>query len=53
MLDPRARSALMRLRCRSPRCSKGEPGAAGRRIAREKRVGGGPPLRLEMDGTVF
>ncbi|MBN9019222.1 MAG: URC4/urg3 family protein [Rhizobiales bacterium] len=27
--------------------------AAGRRIAREKRVGGGPPLRLEMDGTVF
>ncbi|MCX5516676.1 DUF1688 domain-containing protein [Kaistia algarum] len=27
--------------------------AAGRRIAREKRVGGGPPLRLESDGTVF
>jgi hypothetical protein len=27
--------------------------AAGRRIAKEKRAGGGPPLRLESDGTVF
>ena len=27
--------------------------SAGRRIAREKRPGGGPPLRIESDGTVF
>jgi len=27
--------------------------AAGRRIAREKRMDGGPPLRIESDGTVF
>jgi hypothetical protein len=27
--------------------------AAGRRIAREKRPGGVPPLRIESDGTVF
>jgi hypothetical protein len=26
---------------------------AGRFLAREKRTGGGPPLRLESDGTVF
>lgn len=27
--------------------------AAGRRIAREKRADGGPPLRIASDGTVF
>jgi hypothetical protein len=27
--------------------------AAGRRIARERRPGGGPPLRLSSDGTLF
>ena len=27
--------------------------AAGREIAAEKREGGGPPLRIESDGTVF
>lgn len=27
--------------------------AAGRRIAREKRAGGGPPLAVDSDGTVF
>jgi hypothetical protein len=27
--------------------------AAGRRLAREKRSDGGPPLRLVSDGTVF
>lgn len=27
--------------------------AAGRRIAREKRADGGPPLAIESDGTVF
>ena len=27
--------------------------AAGRRIAREKRPDGGPPLKIESDGTVF
>ncbi len=27
--------------------------AAGRRIAREKRASGGPPIRVESDGTVF
>jgi hypothetical protein len=27
--------------------------SAGRRIAREKRTGGGPPLSIVSDGTVF
>ena len=27
--------------------------AAGRRIAREKRPGGGPPIQVVSDGTVF
>ena len=27
--------------------------SAGRRIAREKRPDGGPPIRLASDGTVF
>lgn len=27
--------------------------SAGRRIAAEKRAGGGPPIRIESDGTVF
>jgi hypothetical protein len=27
--------------------------AAGRRIARERRVDGGPPLTVVSDGTVF
>ena len=26
---------------------------AGRRIARERRPGGGPPIRIRSDGTVF
>lgn len=38
-----------------PLCSVLEGGtwAAGRRIAKEKRADGGPPLRIESDGTVF
>jgi hypothetical protein len=27
--------------------------AAGREIAAEKREGGGPPLKIDSDGTVF
>jgi Protein of unknown function (DUF1688) len=27
--------------------------AAGRRLAREKRADGGPPLQVVSDGTVF
>jgi len=36
-----------------PRVLEGGTWAAGRRIAREKRNDGGPPLRICSDGTVF
>jgi hypothetical protein len=36
-----------------PRVLEGGTWAAGRRIAREKRSDGGPPLRILSDGTVF
>jgi hypothetical protein len=36
-----------------PRVLEGGTWAAGRRIAREKRSDGGPPLRICSDGTVF
>ncbi len=26
---------------------------AGRELARERRAGGGPPIRVQSDGTVF
>ncbi|MFI4987979.1 MAG: DUF1688 family protein, partial [Alphaproteobacteria bacterium] len=35
------------------RVLEGGTWAAGRRIARERRPGGGPPLTVESDGTVF
>jgi Protein of unknown function (DUF1688) len=35
------------------RILEGGTWAAGRRIAREKRAGGGPPLSIISDGTVF
>jgi hypothetical protein len=35
------------------RVLEGGTWAAGRRIARERRAGGGPPLAIESDGTVF
>ncbi len=35
------------------RVLEGGTWAAGRRIAREKRVDGGPPLNIVSDGTVF
>jgi hypothetical protein len=35
------------------RVLEGGTWAAGRRIAAEKRAGGGPPLNLVSDGTVF
>jgi hypothetical protein len=35
------------------RVLEGGTWAAGRRIARERRVDGGPPLRVVSDGTVF
>ncbi len=35
------------------RILEGGTWSAGRRIAREKRPGGGPPLAIESDGTVF
>lgn len=38
-----------------PLCSVLEGGtwAAGREVANEKRAGGGPPIRVESDGTLF
>jgi hypothetical protein len=35
------------------RVLEGGTWAAGRRIAKEKRTGGGPPLNINSDGTVF
>ena len=35
------------------RVLEGGTWAAGRRIAREKRADGGPPIRITSDGTVF
>ena len=35
------------------RVLEGGTWAAGRRIAREKRPGGTPPLNVRSDGTVF
>jgi hypothetical protein len=36
-----------------PRVLQGGTWAAGRRIAAQRREGGGPPLHIESDGTVF
>ena len=36
-----------------PRLLEGGTWAAGRRLAEAAREGGGPPLRLASDGTVF
>ena len=35
------------------RVLEGGTWAAGRRIAAERREGGGPPLTIDSDGTVF
>lgn len=35
------------------RILEGGTWAAGRQVARERRAGGGPPIRVESDGTVF
>ena len=35
------------------RVLEGGTWAAGREVAAEKRAGGGPPIRIESDGTVF
>ena len=35
------------------RILEGGTWAAGREVARERRAGGGPPIRVESDGTVF
>ncbi len=35
------------------RILEGGTWAAGRQVARERRPGGGPPIRVESDGTVF
>jgi hypothetical protein len=58
LLDPLADLARRRLdRDRSAlplaKILEGGTWAAGRRIAAERRPGGGPPITLESDGTVF
>jgi hypothetical protein len=35
------------------RILEGGTWSAGRQVARERRAGGGPPIRVESDGTVF
>ena len=35
------------------RILEGGTWAAGRRVARERRAGGGPPIKVDSDGTVF
>jgi len=54
-LAPMVRERLGRSAAELPLASILEGGtwAAGREIALEKREGGGPPLRIESDGTVF
>jgi hypothetical protein len=58
MLDRLAERVRMRLgidreRLPLPRILQGGTWAAGRKLARKLRPGGGPPLRIVSDGTVF
>ena len=39
--------------CRWRACSRAAPGPPGRASPRERRADGGPPLRVDSDGTVF
>ncbi len=54
-LAPKVRERLGRTAAELPLASILEGGtwAAGREIALEQREGGGPPLRIDSDGTVF
>jgi hypothetical protein len=54
-LAPLVRERLGRTAEEMPlaRVLEGGTWAAGRRIARERRAGGGPPLQVISDGTVF
>jgi len=49
----RARLGMTRETLPLARVLEGGTWAAGRRIAREKRPDGGPPFRIDSDGTVF
>jgi hypothetical protein len=49
----RARLGLDRNRLPLAKVLEGGTWSAGRRIAREKRPGGPPPIEVESDGTVF
>ncbi|AKF05019.1 URC4/urg3 family protein [Sandaracinus amylolyticus] len=51
----RVRAAIGKSAAELPLCNVLEGGtwAAGREIAREKREGGGPPIQVVSDGTVF
>ena len=42
-----------RRRCRSPVCCRAAPGGRPGAIAEQRRPGGGPPLHVISDGTVF
>ena len=54
-LAPLVRARLGRSEAELPlsRILEGGTWAAGRAVAAERRPGGGPPLRVESDGTVF
>ncbi|HEX5327706.1 MAG TPA: DUF1688 family protein [Acetobacteraceae bacterium] len=54
-LAPMLRTRLGRSAAELPlaRLLEGGTWAAGRKIARERRAGGGPPLQVVSDGTVF
>jgi hypothetical protein len=51
--EVRSRLGLSRERFPLGKVLEGGTWAAGRRIAAEKRPDGGPPLKIESDGTVF
>lgn len=51
--EVRTRLGLSRERFPLGKVLEGGTWAAGRRIAAEKRPDGGPPLKIESDGTVF
>ena len=52
-LAPQVREALGVQQLPLARILEGGTWAAGRQIAAEKREGGGPPVAIESDGTVF
>ena len=45
--------ALLGTQLTLPSVLEGGTWAAGRKLAAERRAGGGPPLRIDSDGTVF